>query len=96
MTITALITRQFKKGAIEIQEANKINLQIRALATVQPGFISGQSMISEDHPHKIVILSKWDCRDDWESWTATQIRKDFYKKIEKLLEYPEEIEVFSH
>ena len=95
MSIAVLITRQFKKEEIEVQEANKINLQLRALATVQPGYISGQSMISEDNPNKIIVLSRWASREDWENWIATQTRKEFYKKIEKFLEYPEEIEVFS-
>jgi len=95
MSIAVLITRQFKKGEIEVQVAIKINLQLRALATVQPGYISGQSMISEDNPNKIIILSRWASREDWENWIATPTRKEFYKKIEKFLEYPEEIEVFS-
>ena len=58
MSIAVLIIRQYKQGEIEVREANKINLQLRALATVQPGFISGQSMFSQDNPNKIIILSK--------------------------------------
>ncbi|MBT3807783.1 MAG: sugar biosynthesis protein [Desulfobacula sp.] len=95
MSIAVLIIRQYKQGEIEVREANKINLQLRALATVQPGFISGQSMFSQDNPNKIIILSKWNGREDWETWKDTASRKEFYKKIEKFLEYPEKIEVFS-
>ena len=95
MSITALIIRQYKEREIEVREANRINLQLRALATVQPGFISGQSMFSIDNPNKIFVLSKWNEREDWENWTATASRKDFYKKIEKLLESPEEVELLS-
>jgi hypothetical protein len=50
MAIAVMITRQFKKGEIEIHQANDLNLKLRALATVQPGFISGQSMISLRFP----------------------------------------------
>lgn len=95
MSITALITRTVKKGGIEVQEANKINLQLRALATVQPGFISGRSMFSIDIPNKIIILSKWNKQEDWENWTATASRKDFYHKIENFLECPEKVELLA-
>ncbi len=95
MAIAILITRQFKKGEIEIQQANELNLKLRALATVQPGFISGQSMISQDNPHRIIVLSRWASREDWENWIATPIRKTFMEKLENVLESPEQIEVFS-
>jgi len=45
--------------------------------------------------NKIIVLSRWANREDWENWIATPTRKEFYKKIEKFLEYPEEIEVLS-
>ncbi len=95
MAIAVLITRQFKKGEIEIHQANELNLKLRALATVQPGFISGQSMISQDNPHKIIVLSRWASREDWDNWVATPTRKAFMEKLGKVLEYPEQIEIFS-
>ena len=95
MAIAVLITRQFKEGEIEIRQANELNLKLRALATVQPGFISGQSMISQDNPHRIIVLSRWASREDWENWIETPTRKTFMKKLENVLEYPEQIEVLT-
>ena len=95
MAIAVLITRQFKEGEIKIRQANELNLKLRALATVQPGFISGQSMISQDNPHRIIVLSRWASREDWENWIATPTRKTFIKKLENVLEYPEQIEVLT-
>ena len=95
MAIAVLITRQFKKGEIEIHQANELNLKLRALATVQTGFISGQSMISQDNPHKIIVLSRWASREDWDNWVATPTRKAFMEKLGKVLENPEQIEIFS-
>jgi heme oxygenase (mycobilin-producing) len=92
MAIKVLITRKFKKDTI--REAYRLLMQLRAMVTVLPGYLSGQTLISADDPNKLLVISTWTSRKRWDDWLATEKRKEFSKKIAELLESPEESEVF--
>ena len=93
MTIKALISRNFKK---EYQhDAHFHNAEIRALATVQPGYISGTTMVNLENPNEMLIVSTWENKAAWDAWYKSEIRKDYYKKLRLLLESEEEIAYFS-
>jgi heme oxygenase (mycobilin-producing) len=92
MAVKVLITRRFKKGTI--RDAYKLLMQLRAMVTVLPGYLSGQTLISAEDPNKLLVISTWTSRKRWDDWLATAKRKDFSKKISELLESPEESEVF--
>jgi heme oxygenase (mycobilin-producing) len=92
MAIKVLITRKFKKDTI--REAYRLLMQLRAMVTVLPGYLSGQTLISADDPNKLLVISTWTSRKRWDDWLATEKRKEFSKKIAQLLESPEESEVY--
>ncbi|MFC1833579.1 putative quinol monooxygenase [Thermodesulfobacteriota bacterium] len=91
MAITVLITRQFKKDAI--RKAFDLFLKLRSLATLEAGYISGQTMASVGDPNKIIVLSTWDSKEKWEAWMANDLRKDYSEKMQDLMEGPETVEV---
>ena len=93
MAIDVLIIRQFKKDFIH--EAHNYNAKMRALATVQPGYISGRSLFITDDPNKCVVISTWDSPATWQDWYKSDIRKDYYKKMRLALDTSEKIELFS-
>ena len=93
MAINILITRRFKEKYIH--EAHYHNVEIRALATVQPGYISGTTMINLDDPCEMIIVSTWENKEDWENWYRSDIRKDYYKKLRIALEAAEKISFFT-
>ena len=92
MAVKVLITRKFKQDKID--EAYQLLMELRSLATLKKGYISGQTLISADNPNKLVVVSTWSGRKSWDEWQADEKRKEHSKKMEKLLEAPEEIEVF--
>jgi heme-degrading monooxygenase HmoA len=92
MAVKVLITRQFKKDKID--EAYQLLMGLRSLATLKGGYISGQTLISADNPNKLVVVSTWSGRKSWDAWQADEKRKEQSKRMEELLEAPEEIEVF--
>ena len=93
MTIKVLISRNFRKEYNH--DAHFHNAEIRALATVQPGYISGTTMSNLENPNEMLIISSWEDKDAWEAWYRSDIRKDYYKKLRVLLESDEEIAVFK-
>jgi len=92
MAIKVLITRRFKDD--KIKEAFKLLMELRSLATLQTGYVSGQTLISADDPNKLVVISTWISRNRWEEWQANVKRHDAMKKMQSLLKSPENVEVF--
>lgn len=92
MAVKVLITRQFKQDRID--EAYQLLMELRSLATLKRGYISGQTLISVDNPNKLVVISTWAGRKSWDAWQEDEKRKEHSKRMEQLLDAPEEIEVF--
>ena len=93
MAVKVLITRRFKDEFIH--EAHYHNAEIRALATVQPGYVSGKTIINIDNPNEMIIVSTWESREDWDNWFKKDVRMDFYKKLRLSLETGEEISFYK-
>ena len=92
MAVKVLIKRRFKKN--KIKEAYKLLMELRSLATLQNGYVSGETLISADDPNKLVVISTWISANRWQEWLANPNRTDASQKMEILLESPEEAEVF--
>jgi len=92
MAATVLITREFKPGKLE--EAYKLLMELRSMATLCLGYLSGETIVGADNPNKLVVISTWVSRKRWEEWNGDQRRKDFSQKLEPYLASPEHVEVF--
>ena len=92
MAVKVLITRQFKKDKID--QAFQLLMELRSLVTLQPGYIFGQTLVSADDPHKVLVIGTWTARKRWEEWTNNAKRKEFSKKMEVFLEKPEQTEIY--
>ncbi len=93
MPVTVLIKRKFK--AEHIQDAHQMIVKVRALATVEPGYISGQTMVSRNDHCKLVIMSTWGSVKNWEDWQENDLRKDYARKMAMIMEGSEEHEVLQ-
>ena len=92
MAVKVLITRHFKED--KLNEAHALLMQLRSLATVQPGYISGQTLISTQEPNKLVVVSTWAGPGAWKQWEVNEKRRGFTKNMEAYLQAPESTEVF--
>lgn len=93
MTVKVVITRRFKegKGLALLSLLNKL----RGNAMNQPGYITGETLVGHDDPHKLVVIGTWQSVDHWLSWKNNEDRTREEKEIEHLLEDPARYEVFS-
>jgi heme-degrading monooxygenase HmoA len=84
MAITVLIQREFsdKQKAAELAP---LIVEIRSLATMQPGYITGKTFRCIDCPGEYIVISTWNTLDDWNNWLHSQPRMNLQKKIDRLL-----------
>ena len=93
MALKVLIDRKFKTNPAH--EAHYHNVQIRSLATVQPGYISGQTMVNLENPNEMVIVSTWASKEAWDVWYGSEMRREYYEKLRNDLDFDEEISFYT-
>ncbi len=70
--------------------------KLRALATGQPGYISGETLRRLDKPDRFVVISTWDSSEDWEKWIASRERGDLQDKLDALIGGQTEYEIYHY
>lgn len=83
MAVKIIIKRNVPKD----KEANLLPLliQLRALATAQPGYISGETLRNMNSPEEYLVISTWQSAEDWEKWIGSPQRAEIQDKIDSLL-----------
>lgn len=59
--------------------------EMRALATDQSGYISGETLKSLDEPDLYLVISTWQSIEDWNKWLVSKQRQAIQTKIDELL-----------
>ena len=83
MAIDVMIKRRVEQGH-QAKELVPLILHLRALATYQPGYISGTTLSNLERPHECLVVSRWESIDDWNRWRQSEQRSAIEQKIEKL------------
>ena len=84
MAIDVMIKRKVKPGR-QARELVPLILHLRALATYQPGYISGTTLCNLEQPDECLVISRWEQIDDWNRWRNSQQRTEIEQKIEMLI-----------
>lgn len=94
MSIKVLITRTVpeEKGMEMLQLFRKM----RALAMSQAGYISGETLKSNDRPDVFLVISTWASASDWEAWLLNKERKEIQERIDALLGGKTHYEMFHY
>jgi heme-degrading monooxygenase HmoA len=94
MSVKVLITRTVPRD--KSLEMVQLFREMRALATAQPGYISGETMKSNDRPDTFLVISTWESADDWEKWLLSRERQAIQEKIDALLGGKTSYEMFHY
>ncbi len=94
MSVKVLITRTvpLDKG----RQMLPLFREMRSLATAQPGYISGETMKSNDRPDVFLVISTWESAADWEAWLLSKERQTIQEKMDALLGGKTHYEMFHH
>lgn len=83
MAVAVMIKRKVKAGE-PARKLIPLILQLRALATYQLGYISGETFRNIEYPEECLVISTWETLDDWKRWLNSKQRIEINRKIEKL------------
>jgi len=94
MSIKALIKRTVPQD--KARNMLHLFMEMRTLATAQPGYISGETMKSIEKPDEYLVISTWESADDWEKWMLSKERQVIQRKIDALLGGKTTYEIFQY
>jgi heme-degrading monooxygenase HmoA len=60
-------------------------VEMRSKATVQPGYISGETLRNVGDPEDYVVISTWQSEEAWKAWASSKDRTQIQEKIDALL-----------
>jgi heme oxygenase (mycobilin-producing) len=84
MAISIMIQRTFSDKEKAANLAPLI-IEIRSLATIQPGYITGRTLRCLDCPGEYLVISTWNGLDDWNRWLKSEQRMALQKQVDDLL-----------
>jgi len=84
MAVEVIIQRKFKDKE-QAQKLVPLILQLRSRATIQPGYITGQTLRCLDCSGEYLVISTWNSMTDWNAWFNTPERQELQARIDALL-----------
>ena len=81
MSIEVMIKRKIKQGP-QARTVVPLILQLRSLATYQPGYISGRTLFNLENPEDCLVISEWQTMEDWYQWMKNKEREAIQAKID--------------
>ena len=73
MNAKILIKRKFKKGKQE--EIIAMLRELRSQALNQPGYISGETLTSNEDPQTMLVIGTWQDMESWHNWKRNSTRQ---------------------
>ena len=73
MQAKILIKRKFDKG--KKKEIIALLKELRSMAMQQPGYISGETLSSNDYPQTLMVIGSWQDMESWHNWKENSTRK---------------------
>lgn len=94
MAIEVMIRRKVQQGR-QAREMVPLVLQLRALATVQPGYISGRTLVEIENTGELLIISTWESLEAWKRWSVSPERMAIERKIEVIAGLKAEYKIYE-
>ena len=94
MSVEVMIKRKIKQGP-QAKTVVPLVLQLRSLATYQPGYISGRTLFNVENPEDCLVISEWQTLEDWYGWMKNKERDAIQVKIEAATGEPAEYSVYA-
>lgn len=94
MAVEVIIRRTFKDAA-QAQKLVPLIVQLRSLATVQKGYMTGQTLRCLDCQGEYLVISTWHTKEDWLRWFNSAARRDLQQQIDALIGEPTEYRIYE-
>jgi heme oxygenase (mycobilin-producing) len=70
--------------------------QMRVLAMQQAGYISGETLHEVDDPNHYLVISTWESMEAWRAWFENEERRKLQMEIDRNLESPTVMRLFTY
>jgi len=94
MTVRVFIERTVEPGKPQ-EDLVDLMKQLRSRALHQPGYVSGETLLSVDRSGTHLVISTWHSLKQWRAWENNPERLEILAKIEPLLAAPPKTNVFT-
>ena len=94
MAVSVLIRRSFK-DTTKAEKLAPLIVKLRSLATMQPGYITGQTFRCLDCTGEYLVISTWNSLDDWNRWLNSEERRELQDQIDELLGEKDEYRLYE-
>ena len=94
MAVKIIIKRKVTKD--KPPELLPLLIQMRALATAQTGYISGETLRNMESSEEYLVISTWQSVDNWNMWLTNKQRSDVQEKIDSLLGEKTEYSIYLY
>jgi len=92
--VSVIIERQIADGFASYYD--KVSHKILSQATVQNGFISGDSLHNSYDKNHRVVIAKYKSIQDWQRWHSSSERQALMANLIPMLQSDEKITVLEH
>ena len=95
MGVEVLIRRKFE--AKNADGLAPIIVKLRSLATMQPGYISGETLkcIDPSGENEYLVRSTWDTLENWKTWLKSNQRIALQDQIDRITKEKTEYRVYE-
>ncbi len=62
--------------------------ELRSKSVVQPGYVSGQTVVDAFSPTKFLMISTWSSLDGWKEWEESSERLSMIEEISPYMQRP--------
>ena len=93
MSTRVLIERRIKPGSFA--QFLELSIELRAEAVRQPGYISGETLVSAEQENQYLVISTWRRLDDWKAWLKNPERMRIAAEMDTLLTHPAEVKIYT-
>ncbi len=92
MAVKVMIKRHIKEG--KTKDVFALLNKTRSDAMNQRGYITGETLMSYNDPHRLLVVSTWQSIENWLAWKDNDDRKANEAKLEQFLEFPTEYDEY--
>ncbi len=82
MSVKIIIVRHVPADIEAAQQLRPLLLEMRALAQMQPGYVSGETLVNYDDPSEYLVISTWQTIKDWNTWLNDERRRVLQEKVD--------------
>ncbi len=92
MIAKIIIKRRFVEG--KTKQILALLNEIRSRAMLQPGYISGETLMKQEYSNNMAVIATWQNLEDWLAWKENPERHKFEEMLAIYQSRPTEYEEY--